>query len=111
MNACPVVKLHRLTYQSSFILEGLATIVVALAAYFLIQDFPEMVAFLAPEERSWIAQNLKYRGTRASNRLIEESEKFKWKFVGWALTDWQIYLGIFVSHPRQDTARNRGVPN
>src|ERR1700753_714441 len=46
-----------------FILEGLLTVVVAIAALFLLYDFPETASFLTPEERAWAAHRLKYQGS------------------------------------------------
>ena len=65
-----------------FILEGLLTVVVAVAAFFLLYDFPETAAFLTVEEKAWVVRRLKYQGSKESGREIAESDKFQWKFVG-----------------------------
>ncbi|KAK5443531.1 hypothetical protein LTS15_010676 [Exophiala xenobiotica] len=77
-----------------FIIEGLATVVVAILAFFTICDFPDTAKFLSAEERTWILHQLKYHGSKQSNRLVEENDKFQWKFVRRAVTDWQIYLAV-----------------
>ncbi|KFY75270.1 hypothetical protein V499_04731 [Pseudogymnoascus sp. VKM F-103] len=79
-----------------FILEGLLTVVVAIAAFFLLHDFPETASFLTPEERAWAAHRLKYQGSNRSDRMVAEDDKFKWKYVIQAMTDWQLYLGILM---------------
>lgn len=76
-----------------FILEGLATIVVAVGAYFVIYDFPDTASFLTEEERAWVIHRLRYQGSDGQRRVAED-EEFKWKYVKDALTDWQIYLGL-----------------
>jgi hypothetical protein len=84
------------TNTRSFILEGLLTIIVAYAAFFLLHDFPDTASFLTPRERAWATHRLKYQGSLYSDRLVAESENFEWKFVFLALTDWQLYLGLFM---------------
>jgi hypothetical protein len=79
-----------------FILEGIATVLVAAAAFFLIYDFPDTASFLTEEERAWVVHRLKYQGSKGSNQQVAESEEFKWKYVKDAFTDWQIYVGLFM---------------
>jgi hypothetical protein len=80
----------------SFILEGLLTVVVAVASYFLIYDYPGTASFLSEEEKSWIIHRLKYQGSKKSGRMVAESDSFEWKYVRQALTDWQLYVDLFV---------------
>lgn len=47
-----------------FILEGLATIVIGFAAYFLVADFPADAKWLTEEERDWVMTR-----TRSEERL------------------------------------------
>jgi hypothetical protein len=42
------------TYDGSFILKGIATILVAIAAYFILYKFPDTASFLTLEERAWV---------------------------------------------------------
>ncbi|KAL1982370.1 hypothetical protein VTN96DRAFT_1401 [Rasamsonia emersonii] len=78
-----------------FILEGLATVVVAVIAFFVIYDFPETATFLTEDERAWVIHRLKYQGSD-DHTHVEEVEQFKWKYVWDAFTDWQIYLGLLM---------------
>ncbi|OAL35200.1 hypothetical protein AYO20_05454 [Fonsecaea nubica] len=64
-----------------FILEGIATVVVAVAAFFLLHDFPDTASFLTTEERAWVVHRLKYQGSKKSGRMVAESEHFEWKYV------------------------------
>ncbi len=82
-----------------FILEGIATVVVAIAAFFVLQDFPETATFLTEEERAFVIHRLKYQGqVRDSTGVahVAQAEEFKWKYVRQALVDWQVWASIFV---------------
>jgi len=78
-----------------FILEGLITCLVGVAAFFWIHDSPKTAVFLDPTEKAW-ARNRLMRKT-ASGRLIEETETLQWKYIVQGLTDWQIYLAVFIN--------------
>ncbi|KAI9805321.1 MAG: hypothetical protein M1833_005774 [Piccolia ochrophora] len=79
-----------------FILEGIATVAVAIMAFFTIYDFPETAEFLTPEERAWVVHRLKYQGNESSGEKVAEEDEFKWKYVLDAFTDWQIYVALFM---------------
>ncbi|KAI9738788.1 MAG: hypothetical protein M1834_008295 [Cirrosporium novae-zelandiae] len=74
-----------------FILEGIATVIVACVAFFLIYDFPDTASFLTDEERAWVVHRLRYQHSE-----ISETQHFEWKFVKAAFLDWQIYLGLLM---------------
>ncbi|KAL2024971.1 hypothetical protein VTK56DRAFT_3670 [Thermocarpiscus australiensis] len=81
-----------------FILEGIATVVVAGLAFFALHDFPGTASFLTEEERAFIIYRLKYQGHSrdASHPQIAQADEFKWKYVKQAFLDWQIWVNIFV---------------
>ncbi|EED14016.1 MFS nicotinic acid transporter Tna1, putative [Talaromyces stipitatus ATCC 10500] len=82
-----------------FILEGLLTVAVALVAPFAIHDFPETAKFLSEDERELIITMLRNQTTSegfVTSEVIQEESKFRAKYVIDALTDWQIYLGLFM---------------
>jgi hypothetical protein len=79
-------------------LEGIATVLIAFSAYFILYDFPDTASFLTIEERAWVVHRLKFQGSLGSGRAVAESEKFSWKHVRAAFTDWQIYVALFVSY-------------
>jgi MFS family permease len=64
-----------------FILEGILTVVVAIAAFFLLHDFPDTASFLTTEEKAWVVHRLKYQGSKKSGRVVAESDHFQWKYV------------------------------
>lgn len=70
----------RAGWQWIFILEGLLTVVVAFAAFFLLYDFPDTASFLTVEEKAWVVHRLKYQGSK-NGRLVAESDHFEWKYV------------------------------
>ncbi|KAI1178718.1 major facilitator superfamily domain-containing protein [Nemania sp. FL0916] len=83
-----------------FILEGLATVVVAVSAFFLLYDFPETATFLTEEERAFVIFRLKYQGhleaKDESAARVAQADEFQWKYVQDAFKDWQIWVNIFV---------------
>lgn len=84
-----------------FILEGLLTVVVALIAPFAIHDFPETAKFLTEEERTLIITILRNQTNNegyVTSDAVQEESKFRARYVIDALTDWQIYLGLFSAY-------------
>ncbi|ROT38290.1 MFS general substrate transporter [Sodiomyces alkalinus F11] len=102
-----------------FILEGIATVLVAAWAFWALHDFPETASFLTAEERAFVVWRLRYQDQRDAeadnNKLnaaggagepgvgaaparvaVPEAEEFKWRYVWDAFRDWQIWVNIFV---------------
>ncbi|KAL8677367.1 MAG: hypothetical protein Q9186_006202 [Xanthomendoza sp. 1 TL-2023] len=69
-----------------FILEGLLTILVSLAAYFFIFNYPATASFLTHDERARVHSRLK-----ASNDATND-EAFSWKNVSLAVKDPKVWL-------------------
>ncbi|KAK3208593.1 hypothetical protein GRF29_77g1198002 [Pseudopithomyces chartarum] len=69
-----------------FILEGLATIVIAFGAYWFISNYPDSVGWLSKDERSYINARL-----RADSDATND-EKFNWSSVITAAKDPKIWL-------------------
>ncbi|KAG0692234.1 MFS general substrate transporter [Suillus ampliporus] len=74
-----------------FLLEGLATIVVAIIARFVLVDFPDTATFLTLEERAFVVWKKKY-----DNSSVGEEEGFAARHVWAAFGDWQVWLHILV---------------
>ncbi|KAF8911838.1 MFS general substrate transporter [Mucidula mucida] len=74
-----------------FILEGSATALVGILAFFVLVDFPSTAKFLTPEERSFIVWKKKY-----DNSSVGEEEHFEARHLIEALTDWQVWLHILI---------------
>lgn len=72
-----------------FILEGIATVLVAVIAYFAMHDYPDTAKFLTPVEKTEVLRRLKHdRGIL--------SEAFKLQFVFDAFKDWKIWMQMFI---------------
>lgn len=70
-----------------FIIEGLATVVIAISSKFLIPDWPETAKFLNEEEHALLLRRLASdHGEATMNRLDKSSAKR-------AFSDVKIYLG------------------
>ncbi|KZV75075.1 MFS general substrate transporter [Peniophora sp. CONT] len=74
-----------------FILEGIATVVVGVVAFFVLVDFPSTALFLTPEERSYLVWRKKY-----DSSSVGEEERFAMRHLVAAFTDWQVYAHILV---------------
>jgi MFS family permease len=79
-----------------FILEGIATVVIAAPSVFLLHDFPETAAFLTEEERAFVVWRLKYQGQVDGVQRVAQAEEFKWRYVWDAFLDWQVWVNIWV---------------
>ncbi|KAL2107986.1 hypothetical protein VUR80DRAFT_4427 [Thermomyces stellatus] len=69
-----------------FILEGIATVVVAAAAFWFVQNYPETATFITEKERLFIKQRL------ASDSDATLREEFTWAAVIDALKDIKCWL-------------------
>lgn len=73
-----------------FILEGVLTLIVAATAYWVIVDTPKTAKFLTEAER-----------IEVERRLAEDrsglADEFDMKYVWDALTDWKIYVHMFIT--------------
>jgi sugar phosphate permease len=72
-----------------FILEGLATLVVGISAFWLISDYPADCHWLTEEEKEWL---IYCKAT--DNSSVGEAEHVSKKFVWSAFTTWQTWLSI-----------------
>ncbi|KAI9060609.1 MFS general substrate transporter [Trametes sanguinea] len=72
-----------------FILEGLITVLCALASFFILSDFPDTARFLSERERVWVIRRL-----QADMKFSAGGEKFKMKYVWQSLTDRKVWLAM-----------------
>ena len=70
-----------------FIVEGLITIVFAIASRFLIVDWPETSKFLSDSERLMLIHRLAHDGSDASMNHFDRNARYQ------TFTDWKIYTG------------------
>ncbi|EQB49751.1 putative transporter [Colletotrichum aenigma] len=69
-----------------FILEGIATVVIAVAAYWFIQNYPDTAQFVSDKERRFIRARL------AADSDATHDERFTWAYVLDALKDPKCWL-------------------
>ncbi|GJE85744.1 MFS general substrate transporter [Phanerochaete sordida] len=76
-----------------FILEGLFTVICAVASFFILQDFPDTAKFLTETERVWVVRRL-----QNDMKFSAAGEKFKMKYVWQSLRDWKTWvaMGIYM---------------
>lgn len=85
-----------------FILEGIATVAVAISAFFALYDFPETAGFLNEEEKNFVLFRLQHQGGMRDadgenvGATVQEAGEFKWAYVRQAFTDWQVWTSIIV---------------
>ncbi|KAI1384981.1 MFS general substrate transporter [Hypoxylon trugodes] len=83
-----------------FILEGLATVVAALIAFFVLYDFPETATFLTEKEREFVVFRLKYQGQiqgeKKTATQVAQADEFDWRYVLAAFKDWQVWVNLVV---------------
>ncbi|KAL5121951.1 hypothetical protein ACEQ8H_000167 [Pleosporales sp. CAS-2024a] len=77
-----------------FILEGLATILVGIASYWMVHDFPAEATFLTPDDRARVLRRL-----RDDQQASAAHESFKMKYFWQSVKDWKtlmfsiVYMG------------------
>jgi MFS family permease len=90
-----------------FILEGIVTVIVAAASFFLLYDYPETAKFLTERERLFVIHRLKYDHNSANpsetdgesgrtHIFVPENHEHGWKYFWAAFKDWQIYLHLIL---------------
>ncbi|KAE9982137.1 hypothetical protein BLS_006483 [Venturia inaequalis] len=78
---------------------GIVTVLVAIAAFFLVHDFPETATFLTEEERAFVVWRLKFQSQpdkADQGAEVAQNDEFSWKAIGDAFKGWQIYVGIIM---------------
>jgi len=75
-----------------FILEGLATVLIAMASPWVLQDFPETAKFLTEPERVYMIRSLK-----EDMRFSADGEKFDLRYLWQSLTDWKTFVTMGIT--------------
>ncbi|KAL4779889.1 major facilitator superfamily domain-containing protein [Aspergillus varians] len=76
-----------------FILEGILTVLVALASFWLVWDEPATATFLSDHEKCILLERLNYAQAGPSiNPQLGSKHSFKWKHVRAAIMDWQTWF-------------------
>jgi len=74
-----------------FILEGILTLVIAFASFWMLYDYPETAKFLNPAERAFVINRLKLDNEGLSH-------EYKTKFIKDAFLDWKIWAFALMFH-------------
>lgn len=74
-----------------FILEGLATILVGIASFWMVHDFPDEAKFLTDDERRRVLRRL-----AVDKQGSSKHEDFKASFVWQVVKDWKTYTGMII---------------
>jgi MFS family permease len=83
-------------WQWIFILEGAATIVGGLVAWFFIHDSPNGVKWLDEDEAAFVTAQLAYDGNSTGNAMQEGQKKSV--YIKEAFCDWQVCSNLSASH-------------
>jgi hypothetical protein len=105
-----------LSNLSSFILEGILTVLIAISSFWLIYDHPSSAKFLTETERQIVMDRVysdRNRGIRSAAEAAEK-DSVKWSDVKAAIFDWQTpfhvlaYWGVVsISHKKYKMANRR----
>ena len=74
-----------------FILEGLATLIIGLASFYFVHDFPDEATFLSDEDRRRVIRRLKL-----DDQSSAEHEEFKMQYFWDTLKDWKTYCYMII---------------
>jgi MFS family permease len=77
-----------------FILEGILTVVVGASLYWILPDSPQTASWLEPWERQYLVDRLAQDS--GTGVRVQTAEKFQWRYITAALSDWKIYLGVVI---------------
>ncbi len=74
-----------------FILEGLATVLVGIASFWMVYDFPDEATFLSADDRRRVLRRLK-----ADQQSSAEHENFNMSYFWASVTDWKTWLYMVI---------------
>lgn len=74
-----------------FILEGLATVLIGVASFWCVYDFPDQAKFLSPEDRARVIRRL-----AQDQQSSAEHEEFQMSYFWSSVKDWKTWLGAII---------------
>ncbi|KAI0409476.1 MFS general substrate transporter [Xylaria palmicola] len=74
-----------------FILEGLLTVIVAVASFWMVHDFPDEARFLSDDDRARVIRRLKL-----DQQSSAEHEEWNMRYLYAGLKDWKMWLGMAI---------------
>ncbi|KAI0863307.1 major facilitator superfamily domain-containing protein [Xylaria cubensis] len=82
---------HLAGWRWIFILEGLLTIIVAVASFWMVHDFPDDARFLSEDDRTRVIRRLKL-----DQQSSAEHEEWSSRYLYAGLKDWKMWLGMVI---------------
>lgn len=70
------------------VIEGLATVVIGVMSFFIVQDFPDTAKFLTEAERTVVIRRL-----QTDDQFSAAGEALRWKYIFQSLLDWKTWVG------------------
>lgn len=70
-----------------FILEGLATVLIGIACFWMVQDFPDKATFLSPDDKKRVVRRL-----AQDKQASAENEDFDMVYFWSSMKDWKTWL-------------------
>lgn len=93
--AAAIAKMHGVGGKTGwawiFILEGLATIVIGIASFWLVHDFPDEAKFLSVDDRHRVLRRL-----AEDKQGSSKHEDFQVSYLWQVLKDWKTYTGMII---------------
>jgi len=74
-----------------FIIEGLATVLLGVASFWIIQDFPDNARFLTEVERAFVIKRL-----QSDDQWSVGGEQLKFKYILQSWMDWKTWVGMLI---------------
>lgn len=78
-----------------FIIEGIVTVLVGTIVPFALPDSPATASWLTEDEKTVIRHRLE-RDSGTSQGIVSTGEKYQWRFIKSAVTDWKIWFTVFI---------------
>lgn len=77
-----------------FILEGIITVLVGCTIPWALPDSPDRASFLSDTEKNFVKSQIQRDQGVSGTSSEGQSQTFKWRHLGEALSDWKIYLAV-----------------
>lgn len=74
-----------------FILEGIVTVLIGIASFWMVHDFPDEARFLSDADRARVIRRLK-----ADQQSSAEHESFKMAYLWASLKDWKTWVSAII---------------
>lgn len=74
-----------------FIIEGIATVIISIASFWMVYDFPDEATFLSDIDRQRVIRRLK-----ADQQSSAEHEDFRMAYLWASVRDWKTWLGAII---------------